>query len=124
MPSPAPTRAESGAGAPGHPGPEETREAALEYIRRYYDRYPRPDPDYLSWEVAINVGVSEKEALELIGQVQRERGIVKPIREAQVSVTCPLCSRDGAERSAILSRVQNPQIGQLTLWEFVMEEMR
>jgi hypothetical protein len=78
--------------------------------------------------VAINVGVSEKEALDLIGLVQGERGIAEqgrslvagPIRG---SVTCPLCSREGAERSMILSRVQDPRLGQLTLWEFVMEEM-
>jgi hypothetical protein len=116
-------------GAPGHSGPEETREAALDYIRRYYDRHPKPDVEYLSWEVAIIVGVSEKTALELISQVQRERGIAGqgkssvagPIRG---SVTCPLCSRDGAERNMILGRVQDPHFGQLTLWEFVMEEMR
>jgi len=123
-----PSHADAGAGAPGHPGPEETREAALDYIRRYHDRHAKPDAEYLSWEVAINVGVSEREALELIGLVQGERGLVGqgrspvagPIRG---SVTCPLCSREGAERGRILGRAQDPQTGHLTLWEFVMEAM-
>jgi len=119
----APNPASAGAGAPGYSKPEKAKEEALEHIRRYFDAYPKPDPEFLSWEAAIKTGVSEKEAVELIGQVRRERGAAEPRREAKDSVTCPLCSRDGAERSAILSRVRDPQFGQLTLWEFVMEAL-
>jgi len=114
----------AGAGAPGHPEPGKAREEALQYVRGYLDRYPRPDTEYLAWEAAIKTGVSEQLARELIAQVRRERGPAEPGRGSPDVVTCPLCSRGGAERGAILSRVRDPQLGQLTLWEFVMEAMR
>ena len=116
-------------GALGIPAETDPRKEALDHIRRYLDEHPEPDDEYLAWEVAIKHGVPTKEGLELIGLVKRERGIEaeKPQRrtlKASDEVTCPLCSREGALREEILGRVRDPTVGQLTLWEFVMEEMQ
>jgi len=113
-------------GALGIPADADPREMALAHIRRFFDEHPEPDEEYLSWEVAIGYGVSTKEGLELIGLVKRERGIEEEPQKIEVSgvVTCPLCSRGGACRAEILGRVRDPSVGQLTLLEFVMGEMR
>lgn len=107
-------------------GPAEGKEAALAHIRRFLDEHPEPDEEYLTWEIAIGYGVPIKEGLELIGLVKRERGIETEPQKIEVSgvVTCPLCSRGGACREEILGRVRDPAVGQLTLLEFVMGEMR
>jgi len=123
------TPAPAEGGALGIPAEGEPREEALAHIRRFFDEHPEPDEEYLAWEVAIKIGVPTKEGLELIGLVKRERGIEteKPRRrdqEAPGEVMCPLCSRGGASREEILGRVRDSAVGQLTLWEFVMEEMR
>jgi len=114
--------AEGGALGPA----DDPREMALAHIRRFFDEHPEPDEEYLSWEVAIGYGVPIKEGLELIGLVKRERGIEEEPQQIEVSgvVTCPLCSRGGACRAEILGRVRDPSVGQLTLLEFVMGEMR
>ena len=116
-------------GALGIPAETDPREKALDHIRRYLDEHPEPDDEYLAWEVAIKIGIPTKEGLELIGLVKRERGIEaeepqRQIQEASGEVTCPLCSREGANREDILGRARDPTVGQLTLWEFVMEEMQ
>jgi len=116
-------------GALGIPAEADPREKALDHIRRYLDEHPEPDEEYLAWEMAIKIGIPTKEGLELIGLVKRERGIEadepqRQIQEASDEVTCPLCSREGALREEILGRVRDPTVGQLTLWEFVMEEMQ
>jgi len=119
------TPAESG--ALGIPAETDPREKALDHIRRYFDEHPEPDDEYLAWEVAIKHGVPTNGGRELIGLVKRERGIEaeQPQQnEASGEVTCPLCSRGGACRAEILGRVRDPTVGQLTLREFVMEEMR
>jgi len=120
-----PTPAEGGALGPAEGEP---REEALAHIRRFFDEHPEPDEEYLAWEVAIKHGVPTKEGRELIDLVKRERGIeTEPklrSQEAPGEVTCPLCSRGGASREEILGRVRDSAVGQLTLWEFVMEEMR
>lgn len=115
--------------APGTPAETDTRAAALDHIRRFLDENPEPDEEYLAWEVGIKHGVPTKEGRELIALVKRERGVEaeepqRPSREASDTVTCPLCSREGAHREEILGRARDPTIGQLTLWEFVMEEMQ
>jgi len=122
-----PTPAEGG--ALGTPAEGEPREEALAHIRRFFDEHPEPDEEYLAWEVAIKHGVPTKEGRELIGLVKIERGIEAEEpqlqgREDSGEVTCPLCSRGGACREMILGRVRDSAVGQLTLWEFVMEEMR
>lgn len=115
-------------GALGTSAKTDPREAALDHIRRYLDEHPEPDEDYLAWEVAIKHGVPTKEGRELIGLVKGERGIEEEpqrlIQEASGEVTCPLCSREGANREDILGRARDPAVGQLTLREFVMEGMK
>ena len=116
-------------GALGTSAEADPREEALDHIRRFFDEHPEPDEEYLAWEVAIKHGVPTKEGRELIGLVKGERGIEaeepqRLIQEASGEVTCPLCSREGASREDILGRVRDPTVGQLTLWEFVMEEMK
>jgi len=113
-------------GALGTPVEADPREIALAHIRRYFDEHPEPDEEYLAWEVAIKIGVPIKKGLELISLVKRERGIETEPQQIEASgeVTCPLCSRRGASREEILDRVRDPSVGQLTLLEFVMGEMR
>lgn len=122
------TPAQAEGGALGTPAEGEPREMALAHIRRFFDEHPEPDEEYLLWEVAIKHGVPTKEGRELIGLVKRERGIEEEPqlrgREAPDEVTCPLCSRGGACREEILGLVRDPFVGQLTLLEFVMGEMR
>jgi len=117
-------------GALGTSAETDPREEALDHIRRFFDEHPEPDDEYLAWELAIKHGVPTNEGRELIGLVKRERGIEAEEepqlqgREGSGEVTCPLCSRGGACREMILGRVRDSAVGQLTLWEFVMEEMR
>ena len=121
-------------GDPATPQPQDTRspkERALEYIRGYYERDPKPDVEYLSWEAAILCGVTEKEALDLIDQFIEERSPVTESRRDATNrhaedgaVTCPLCSRGGASRGVILSRVKDPKVAQFTLEQFIMEAMK
>jgi len=97
---------------------------ALDHIRGFFDMHPEPDEEYLVWEVAIKHGVPTEKGWELVEQVKRELGIKdeKP-HDSLGEVRCPLCCREGASRGEILGLVRDPSVGQLKLWEFVMEEM-
>jgi len=104
---------------------------AEDYAREYFRSYPRPDEDFLAWELCRRFGVSDALAREIISEVKKERaGPRRAPREGSRFETraptcrCPLCGREGADRNTILMAVEDPELSQLTLTEFVEEGLR
>lgn len=109
------------------------RSTAEKYIADFISRYPKPDLDFLVWDVARRYGVTEEEARKLVEKIKAEsrepdrefrfgRTALEP--ETPATCICPLCGRGGADRNLILTRVEDPELAQMTLAEFVTEGLR
>jgi len=118
---------------PNVEAPVDRVEQAEEYLRRYFERYLRPDEDFLAWDVARKYGITEEDARSLIEKIQAERtkpdtgprpGRTAIVPETPSTCTCPLCGRSGADRNLILMRVEDPKLAQLTLTEFITEALQ
>ncbi len=100
-----------------------------EYVANYFSRYLRPDEDFLAWELCRMYRISEEKAKDLIEKFKARRQAKRKTRRAFAepktpTTRCPLCLRDGADRNLILARVEDPDVAQTTLAEFIAEAMR
>lgn len=109
----------------------EPKSSAEKYIADYINSYQRPDLDYLAWEAARRYRIPEEYAHSLIKEIQTERqkstwetGRTKIQPEMSATCTCPLCGRGGADRNLILMNVENPDLAQQTLEQFITEALK
>ena len=109
-----------------------------DYLKDYFEKTYSPDTEFLLWILFKNYGLSEKEARKAIAKAgprkapetektEKEQPAreSKPAKyEAPQSPTCkcPLCGRDGADKTHILANfVEDTRMSQTTLFTFITE---
>jgi len=110
-----------------------------DYITDTYSHLLGADESWLRDVLEIKFRLSDREARD---EIRRYKGRQSPLAEAEAkpeprkarytppkperapTCRCPLCGRDGGDKNLILARVEDPQVAQLTLGEFIREAFR
>lgn len=109
-----------------------------EFIVDTYARIPGASEEWVASVLQSKFSLSPREARDEIRQYKGQ-GRPSPSAEAEAkseprkatyappkppTTRCPLCGRDGADKQRILTHIEDPQVAQLTLEQFIKEAMR